>query len=66
MVLLNLLLGDVGRELSSGFLPRAAKDCRFLGFLHFVSLVPWNGMFLIVWLLLPTQSNSFLLLSLIS
>lgn len=36
VVLLNLLLGDVGRELSSGFLPRAAKDCRFLGFLHFI------------------------------
>lgn len=34
--LLKMFLLDVEKEMSAGFFPRASKDCRFLGFLHFV------------------------------
>ncbi|KAG1359055.1 Homeobox-DDT domain protein RLT3 [Cocos nucifera] len=36
VALLKLLLLDVEREITAGFICRASKDCRFLGFLNFV------------------------------
>ncbi|KAJ8627219.1 hypothetical protein MRB53_020526 [Persea americana] len=36
VALLKLLLVDVESKPSIGFIPCAAKDCRFLGFLHFI------------------------------
>ncbi|XP_068653269.1 homeobox-DDT domain protein RLT3-like isoform X2 [Aristolochia californica] len=45
MAILKLLLSDVERELSSGLLPRACKDNRYLQFLQFVRCQEFNMQF---------------------
>ncbi|KAG9457294.1 hypothetical protein H6P81_001802 [Aristolochia fimbriata] len=45
VAILELLLSDVERELSSGMLPRACKDSRYLQFLQFISCQEFNVQF---------------------
>ncbi|KAL0299169.1 UNVERIFIED_CONTAM: Homeobox-DDT domain protein RLT3 [Sesamum radiatum] len=39
LALLKLLLSDIDKELSRGFLSHASKNCKFLGLLHSVSIL---------------------------